>query len=75
MFGNLPKTAQNYWPLKVSTCVERACAAENASAGSGIFSAHLQFGSAIALLDPSVALHGFVGAEAHTTSLEETLGT
>ena len=77
MFGNLPKRAQNDWPLKVSTCVQRVCVAENASAGNGIFSAHLQFGATIALLsrllDPSFTLHESVCAEAHTTRSEETL--
>lgn len=27
MFGHLPKISQNYWPLKVSTCVQRVCVA------------------------------------------------
>lgn len=76
MFGNLPKTAQNYWPSKVSTRVEGVHVAENASGMRGIFSAHLQFGSTIALLDrlldPPLTLHERVCAKAHTTRSEQT---
>lgn len=78
MFGHLPKISQNYWPLKVPTCVQRVCVAVNSSAASRILLRSSPVWGTYCclsrLLDPSFTLQGFL-AEHSLPGLKKCWGT